>query len=100
MEADRTPGSSRILFEEGGAAQTLQVGLHDQGIGKGERSKTRHRTRNWREYDWGLILHGDLTVWISPDLAWHAAASTGRRVRPPTFSDTAIQAVLTPKVLH
>ena len=38
-------------------------------------------------------------MWISPDLAWHAAEGTGRRGRPPTFSDAAIQAVLTLKVL-
>jgi hypothetical protein len=42
----------------------------------------------------------DLTTWISPDLAWHAAAGTGRRGRPPTFSDAAIQAVLTLMVLY
>ncbi|PZR07759.1 MAG: hypothetical protein DI532_23200 [Azospirillum brasilense] len=46
-----------------------------------------------------MIARGDLTVWISPDLAWHAAEGTGRRRRPSTFSDVAIQAVLTLKVL-
>ena len=66
---------------------------------RGERPKTRYRTRNWGEYDRGLIARSDLTVWISPDLAWHAAEGTGRRGRPPTFSDAAIQAVLTLKVL-
>ena len=39
-------------------------------------------------------------MWLSPDLAWHAAEGTGRRGRPPTFSDAAIQAVLTLKVLY
>ncbi|MDT8356737.1 transposase [Roseomonas mucosa] len=64
----------------------------------GERPKTRYRTRNWREYDQELIARGDLTVWILPDLAWHAAEGTGRR-RPSTFSDVAIQVVLMLKVL-
>ena len=36
---------------------------------QGGRPKTRYRTRNWREYDRGLIARGDLTVWLSPDLA-------------------------------
>lgn len=63
------------------------------------RPRTRYRTRNWRAYDRGLIARGDLTVWLSPDLAWHAPAGTGRRGRPPTFSDAAIQTVLTLKVL-
>ncbi|WP_458097886.1 hypothetical protein [Roseomonas sp. WA12] len=38
---------------------------------RGERRKTRYRTRTWREYDRGLIARGDLTVWLSPDLALH-----------------------------
>jgi hypothetical protein len=62
--------------------------------------KTRYRTRNWREYDRGLIARGDLTVWISPDLAWHASEGPGRRGRPPVFTDAPIQWVLTLKVLY
>jgi hypothetical protein len=44
---------------------------------------------NWREYDRGLIARGDLTVWLSPDLAWHAPEGTGKRGRPRVFSDAA-----------
>ena len=64
-----------------------------------ERPRKRYRVRNWREYNRGLIARGDLTVWLSPDLAWHAPQGTGKRGRPPVFSDTAIQCVLTLKVL-
>ena len=64
-----------------------------------ERPRKRYRIRNWREYDRGLIARGDLTVWLSPDLAWQAPAGTGKRGRPPVFSDVAIQCVLTLKVL-
>jgi hypothetical protein len=67
---------------------------------QGERPRTRYQTRNWREYGRGLIARGDLTVWISPDLFWHASEGTGRRGRPRVFTDAAIQAVLTLKVLH
>ena len=63
------------------------------------RPKTRYRTRNWREYNRGLIARGDLTVWISPELVWHACEGTGGRGRPPVFTDAAIQCVLTLKVL-
>src|SRR4028118_1291889 len=42
-----------------------------------ERPRKRYRTRNWREYDRGLIARGDLTVWLSPDLAWQAPEGTG-----------------------
>ena len=64
-----------------------------------ERPTKRYRTRNWREYDRGLIARGDLTVWLSPDLAWHAPEGTGERGRPRVFSDTAIQCALTLKVI-
>ena len=49
---------------------------------QGGRPKTRYQTRHWREYDRGLIARGDLTVWLSPDLAWHAPEGTGRRAHP------------------
>ncbi len=68
-------------------------------VAQAGRPKTRYRTRNWREYDRGLIARGDLTVWISPELVWHACEGTGRRGRPPVFTDAAIQCVLTLKVL-
>ena len=64
------------------------------------RPRRRYRTRNWREYDRGLIARGDLTVWISPDLSWHGAEGTGRRGRLRVFTDAAIQAVLTLNVLY
>lgn len=66
---------------------------------RGGRPKTRYRTRNWREYNQGLIARGDLTVWLSPNLAWQALEGSGKRSRPLVFSDAAIQCVLTLKVL-
>ncbi len=66
---------------------------------QGGRPKPRYQTRNWREYNQGLIARGDLTIWLSPDLAWHAPEGSGRRGRPLVFSDAAIQCVLTLKVL-
>ena len=69
-------------------------------VAQGGCPKTQYRTRNWREYDRGLISRGDLTVRILSDLAWHAAEGTGRRGRPQVFTDAAIQTVLTLKVLY
>lgn len=71
-----------------------------KAVAQGERPRARYRIRNWREYDRGLIARGDLTVWISPDLTWHVEEGTGRRGRPRVFTDVAIQAVLTLKVLY
>jgi len=69
-------------------------------VAQSGRPKTQYRRRNWREYDRGLIARGDLTVWISPDLAWHGSKGTGKHGRPLTFSDMAVQTVLTLKVLY
>jgi hypothetical protein len=73
--------------------------MGEEATGAG-RPRKRHRTRNWREYEQGLIARGDLAVWISPDLAWHGVEGTGRRGRPQVFSAAAIQCVLTLKVLY
>lgn len=59
---------------------------------------TRYRTLNWSSYNASLRERGSLTVWFDPGMAWHAAPS-GRRGRQQTFSDAAIQACLTIKVL-
>jgi hypothetical protein len=64
-----------------------------------ERPTKRYRTRNWREYDRGLIARGDLTIWLSPDLDWNAPEGGARRGRPMVFSDAAIQCALTLKVI-
>lgn len=58
----------------------------------------RYRTLNWSAYNASLRKRGSLTVWFDPDMAWHAAPS-GKRGRQQTFSDAAIQACLTIKVL-
>ena len=59
---------------------------------------TRCRTLNWSAYNASLRERGSLIVWFDPGMAWHAAPS-GKRGRQQTFSDAAIQACLTIKVL-
>ena len=59
---------------------------------------TRYRTLNWYSYNASLRERGSLTVWFDPGMAWHATPS-GKRGRQQTFSDAAIQACLTIKVL-
>jgi hypothetical protein len=53
-----------------------------------------YRTTNWRFYNAALKQRGSLLVWFDPEMEWLAAPS-GRRGRPATFSDAAIQACLT-----
>ena len=61
-------------------------------------SPTRYRTTNWSDYNAALRKRGSLSVWFDPEMVWHAE-KTGKRGRPETFSDAAIQVCLTLKVL-
>jgi hypothetical protein len=59
---------------------------------------TTYKTRNWAEYNQSLKQRGSLSIWFDPEMTWEAEAS-GRRGRQQTYSDAAIQACLTLKVL-
>jgi len=59
---------------------------------------TTYKTRNWAEYNHSLKQRGSLLIWFDPEMSWEAEAS-GRRGRQKTYSDAAIQACLTLKVL-
>lgn len=59
---------------------------------------TTYKTRNWAEYNLSLKRRGSLSIWFDPEMAWEATSS-GRRGRHQTYSDAAIQACLTLKVL-
>ena len=61
--------------------------------------KTRYKTTNWPAYNRALQMRGDLTIWFSPDLAWHGNERTGKIGRPTSYRDSAIQTMLTLKVL-
>src|SRR6056297_369768 len=57
-----------------------------------------YKTRNWPAYNEALKQRGSLTIWFDPDMAW-MPPPTGKRGRQPQYSDAAIQACLTMKVL-
>ena len=59
---------------------------------------TKYKTRNWADYNFSLKQRGSLSIWFDPQMVWKADAS-GRRGRQQTYSDAAIQACLTFKVL-
>lgn len=61
-------------------------------------AKTPYKTTNWHSYNQALRRRGSLTVWFDPSMQWEAAPS-GRRGRQQAYSDAAIQACLTIKVL-
>ena len=54
--------------------------------------KATYKVGNWREYNRALRQRGSLTVWVTPEaLATWTPAQTGRRGRPPAYSDLAIE---------
>ncbi|EDQ02934.1 ISSpo9, transposase [Sulfitobacter indolifex HEL-45] len=59
---------------------------------------TTDKTRDWAEYNLSLKRRGLLSIWFDPKMAWEATSS-GRRGRHQIYSDAAIQACLTLKVL-
>ena len=59
---------------------------------------TNYKTRNWAEYNLSLKKRGSLSIWFDPGMTWGAVPS-GRRGRQQAYSDAAIQACLTLKVL-
>ncbi len=63
-------------------------------------AKSRYRVRNWADYETGLQRRGALTVWLSDAAleAWRAPA-TGRPGGQPTYSDLAIEAALTIRMI-
>ena len=65
------------------------------------RAKVPYRVRNWPAYNAGLKQRGSLTVWVPGDLAevWYYQGPTKRGAQY-TFSDVAIQTVLTLRMIY
>jgi hypothetical protein len=63
-------------------------------------AKSRYRIRNWPEYESGLRLRGDLTIWLSEDAiqSWREPPSGkpgGQRI----YANIAIEAALTLRMI-
>jgi hypothetical protein len=59
---------------------------------------TTYKTKNWSDYNRALKQRGSLSIWFDAEMAWEAKPS-GYRGRQQAYSDAAIQACLTLKVL-
>jgi hypothetical protein len=64
--------------------------------------KQNYRIRNWGEYNEALRRRGSLTVWFDEQAlqGWYESERSGRRGRSRTFSNVAIQCMLTLKVVY
>ena len=66
------------------------------------KKKATYHIRNWREYNRTLTQRGSLTVWIS-DAAlqhWTTNEKTGQAGASPTYTDLAIETMLTVQALY
>lgn len=59
---------------------------------------TKYKTTNWSTYNDALKRRGSLELWFDPEMVW-VLPPGGKRGRQQQFSDAAIQACLTLKVL-
>ncbi|WP_290558891.1 transposase, partial [Aestuariivita sp.] len=59
---------------------------------------TKHKTTNWSAYNNSLKRRGSLALWLDPEMV-RVPPPSGKRGRQQSFSDAAIQACLTLKVL-
>jgi len=57
-----------------------------------------YKTRNWSQYNRALKQRGSLSIWFDAEMAWEAEPSS-QRGRQQAYSNAAIQACLTIKVL-
>lgn len=66
------------------------------------KKKRHYRTRNWKEYNASLVGRGSLTLWIEQSVlqSWGNEEPSGRRGASKTYSDSAILAALTLKVVY
>ena len=61
-------------------------------------SPTKYKTKNWPSYNEALKQRGSLSIWFDPEMDWEPPPS-GKRGGQKDYSDAAIQACLTLKVL-
>ncbi len=61
-------------------------------------SPTKYQTKNWPSYNMALKQRGSLSIWFDPEMIW-VPPPNGKRGGQQDYSDAAIQACLTLKVL-
>ena len=62
-----------------------------------KKTKAKYRLRNWGEYNRALVQRGSLTLWIPADVVqtWQPTEAERKRGRPRTYTDTAIETMVT-----
>ncbi|MEK7306847.1 MAG: IS5 family transposase, partial [Nitrospirota bacterium] len=68
-----------------------------QKKGGKKQEKKKYKVRNWKEYNQALVDRGKIFFWITEEAIrnWEEQQKTGKRGKPRTFSNTAIETALT-----
>ena len=66
------------------------------------KKRVAYRVRNWKQYNRALINRGNITLWISEDVrsGWHCREHRRRAGRRYSYSDGAIEAILSVRVIY
>ncbi|RTK98490.1 MAG: hypothetical protein EKK65_10915 [Lysobacterales bacterium] len=74
----------------------------ETAVAESPKSKPAYRVQNWPEYEAVLVQRGRLTLWIDEAAlaGWSEAQRTGWRGASCTYSEAAIQCVLTVRALY
>ncbi len=61
------------------------------------KAKARYKVKNWREYNESLVRRGDVTLWFDASVieAWEHDNAASKVGRPFTYSDLAVETLLT-----
>ena len=61
------------------------------------KTKARYKVTNWKQYNESLVRRGDITLWFEEDVlsSWEHANEEVKVGRPFTYSDVAIECLLT-----
>jgi hypothetical protein len=64
--------------------------------------KPAYKIRNWGQYNRALINRGNITIWVSEDVrsCWYARGHSKRRGRRNCYSDGAIEAILSVRLIY
>ena len=69
-------------------------------MSEGRRFAAKKSIKNWAEYNAGLVRRYDITVYLEDETVFAPPEASGKRGRPPEYSDGLIELGLTIKAIY